>query len=177
MAANISLLDRCVKSFQGKFVIEVRQKGKKIQLNFLLFVYLYFSWEKTLYLFYFLMSFFVLLNFFYRLPSFSISSQALHKKSAVWFITLQCFFQLNKMGRWSGGSARSEEQFHSFATALVCELVHLKHSPSVLRNSGIPGLLRRKVGSKKQINTRRPEEVNGFNLICLPVEMFHMNRW
>lgn len=43
MAANISLLDRCVKSFQGKFVIEVRQKGKKIQLNFLLFVYLYFS--------------------------------------------------------------------------------------------------------------------------------------
>lgn len=42
MAANTSLLDRCVKSFQGKFVIEVRQKGKKIQ-NFLLFVYLYFS--------------------------------------------------------------------------------------------------------------------------------------
>lgn len=37
MAANISLLDRCVKSFQGKFVIEVRQKGKKNSVELLAF--------------------------------------------------------------------------------------------------------------------------------------------
>lgn len=68
------------KVFRESLSLKLDRRGKKIQLNFLLFVYLYFSWEETLYLFYFLMSFFVLLNFFYRLPSFSISSQARHKK-------------------------------------------------------------------------------------------------